>query len=69
MDTEEDIHSNYYSNGYLQDPLQDFIDDVLQNQALSPNYDTGKFLIVKSWHFTKKINNFFNFYNRYDGST
>lgn len=44
MDTEEDIQSNYFSNGYLQDPLQDFIDDVLQNQALSPNYDTGKFL-------------------------
>lgn len=40
---EEDHQSNYFSNGYLQqDPLQDFIDDVLQNQALSPSYDTGK---------------------------
>lgn len=33
-----------YFDGYLQDPLQEFIDDVLQNQALTPNYDTGKAL-------------------------
>lgn len=48
-----EFDQTYFHQGYLQDPLQDFIDDVLQNQTLSPNYDTGKrfFLNRISWHF------------------
>ena len=56
MDLEEDHQSNYFSNGYLQqDPLQDFIDDVLQNQALTPEYDTGKVYITKFLDLPRKI--------------
>lgn len=45
---DDDPEQTYFSNGYLQDPLQDFIDDVLQNQSLTPNYDTGTFFFFRS---------------------